>query len=390
MSSMIGNSWFRRSVIGRSAVLGLLLAWGAVSVNCGTTREGIDGREPGATIAANMCTGEDCGPPLPDDEPEDPPEDPAPEPPQPDPEKIRHVVIPADFVESSLNLALAGTVVQLSHTSGELLEYPRMVEQCTPKSGADTSDCQEACADVPIKLKASCLEQCTENQGSVCSWVCSSASTHSFVRWGAVTKGFSTTQVCNATTCPACNPEELVPSLKDIPFALPYLYFEPLPSWHITCSVNPIRFEGTGFNLTAATLPNRLVLRFPGTASSPAITCSGAPDPGIDDLAFKITFDLPHATLAAQVPAEGEIEGDFSSGAGPIVDWVADLDGRVKNAVKDGTHEILNRQSTRKTYRQLFTDLTKDFARVHHLDAVDHVDLLESDSDGLHVQYMTP
>lgn len=304
------------------------------------------------------CPDHDCGPP--DDPPDDPPpEDP---PPQPDPAKFREKVIPIEFVRSRLDQLLGGTKVQLSHLDGDDLEFHGVGEVCHTQSNPDVEDCLAGCEELPPRAKLACRAACRATT-TTCEDVCSSWQSKSWLRWGNAALAasvLSSPRSCDATTCPACNPAQTVPSLEHRPLPLPVFdksYTVGPFTYQFTCRVNRWVFQ-IGGNLTLQASPSGLTIAVPGATGDPAVVCDNAPDATVDHLAVQIRFIFPTSGLA--ISAEGTLLGDWHLFGSPI-DFLADLNGHVSSAVRSASTDALNTTGARAAYRRAFTTLANNY-----------------------------
>jgi hypothetical protein len=354
----------------------------AASLGCTSPDIGSDSYE------ARNCPDPPCDPP--DDPPDDPPPDDPPPPPQPDPAKFRERFIPLAYVVAKLDFALGGTTIQVSHTTGTPRTFHHFAEHCETHTTPEVLECRAACneLDVPPWQKAQCREQCGEST-TTCEEFCSSTDSLNWLRWGNVARAASALndpKSCNATTCPACNPPMLVPSLEDRWLPIPIFdesYTAGPFTYHITCRVNRWVFQ-LGGNITASATPSGLSLSIPGATGDPAIPCDNAPDVEVDGLAMQVTFRFP--TFGMNIGADGTLLGDWDVIAEPI-EFLADLNGLIETAVTNASHDALNTAAARSAYRSAFTTLVGQFVSEVTHEQLDNLTNVQSTHGGLTVRY---
>lgn len=340
---------------------------------------------------ARNCPGGEC----------DPPDPPPPPPPsgQPDPAKFRHAVIPADWIAFAVNtLALKGTFVQISHTDGDELPLPGWRRECVPNSSPELADCLSDCNDFPPAQRGGCRESCIGNFGT-CSTACYgvASSTTSFIRWGQAAKLLSEKATCDSTTCPACAASTQVPSLTDTALQIP-VYHKDMsipygPAWYIDCEYNRWQFHfdrntADGHDVAVETRPTGLYFTMPGSTGSPAVICSNAPDLDVPDLGLQLVFEFPLLGVPFMV-IDGNVLGHFSSSLGPVVDFIADLEGRLSSTVHEIAHGRLNKPENLKLFRQELEKLIARYLIESRLPPLAILGTVQTDYDGLHVAYWT-
>lgn len=338
-------------------------------------------------VAAEIhCPGDDCGPwEPPDDLPDDPPEDP---PDQPDPAKYREKLIPLEFVWTRLDTALGGTAVQLSHLEGDTKSFPYVDEVCTTHTDPDVIQCRIDCTNDPSTTpaqRAECRDYCGAST-TTCEDVCTSFGSRSWLRWGNVARAASGTKVCNTTTCPACNPAMNVARLVDRALPVPVFdrdYTVGPFSYSIYCRLNRWVFQ-VGDNLDVQASPAGLTVWLPGTTADPAIHCEGAPDVEVEDLTLRVKFLFPSSGLS--IGAEGTLLGDWNVFGAPV-DFLADMNGLIADAVRSASHDALNATSARSVYQTLFTGLVAEFVQEETGEQLDILGNIQSVNGGLAVRY---
>jgi hypothetical protein len=342
-------------------------------------------------LEARRCPDGVCESP-PDEEPP-PEEDPVQ---QPDPAKVKSIVIPTHRVASAVNAALFRTIVQISHTDGEVQIGPGFFERCTSVPDDDTvQECLARCngMDNP-KDRGPCRAAC----GSVttCEPVCNptGASSKSFVHWGEPAVALSAYERCDETTCPACVPRSEVLSLRhellEIPTFRKHLNYPPVPFW-VECKYNRWRFEFDDPKvpaIAAYSSPYGISFEMAGTTGSPAVICDNLPDIYVEDLVLRLTFRFPWFGPELVI-AEGELEGDLSTTAGPGVDYVGDVGDQIKNKVREIAANRLNKPQYHALYVSMFRALIENYISNEELPPVDVHGKIQTDFDGLHVQYWT-
>ncbi len=371
-----------------------LLATLGIMLGCGTPDDLSDEPALGELrLAARRCPDGECEPPpLPDDEPPPPP---PPRPPQPDPAKARFIVVPTTFMSDEINFALADTFVQLTHTDGETLALPGIVHQCTrsPSDDEEREACLEFCSELAPKERGPCRAQCDTQ--STCTYSCSNSatSTQNFVRWSAALKYASDQEACNATTCPACATPTQVATLKDDPLPVPIFHKTVLglPGWPlytISCRMNRWQFPFQSINIEVKSSPDGISFRVPGSTASPSVICDNLPNVQVDDLHLQLTLRFPWLGPARLV-AEGALHGDIRTGAGPVVDYLGDVENHIKDKFAEIAGNRLNKPHYIATYKRLLLAIIGRYINSAGLDPMETFGYITTDYDGLHVQYWT-
>jgi len=247
----------------------------------------------------------------------------------------------------------------------------------------------------PVQIGA-CRTWCTNNLGT-CTSQCHpvASSTKSFVRWGPAAKLLSADTPCNATTCPACATPTNVKSLRDDELAVP-VYRRDMsvpfgPAWYIQCRYNRWRFEfgymfGKQTPVQVTSSPSGISFRMSGSSGSPSVVCENAPDVYIDDLAFDLTFSFPWFG-SPFIVADGDFEGQLSSSASPVVDFLFDLESQVHDKVREIAHARLNRPEYVALYLSIFRKLIDTYLSEERLPPIAILGQVQTGYDGLHVSY---
>ncbi|HKE20467.1 MAG TPA: hypothetical protein VKB80_36590 [Kofleriaceae bacterium] len=338
-------------------------------------------------FAAKHCPDGVCDPP--DDPPDDPPEDPPePPPPQPDPAKRRDKLIPIDFVATRLDDFLTGTTVHVSQTAGDTLSIPFVDQVC--HTDPEVAECRARCheGDLTPRQLQECLADCGD-ANQTCEDVCSSFEARSFLKWGNNAIAASVRDdpsLCNASTCPACDPPRQVASLENESFGVPLFerdYTVGPFSYHFSCRVNNWRFS-VGGNIALEASPAGLTATLPGVTDDPAIPCVDAPDVEVDGLELQIKFVFP--TSGLDIAAEGDLLGDWHI-LGPVLDAATDMNSLVSTAVRDGSHDALNTIDARDAYARLFRGLVGQYVEEVTHEQLDILGNVQATTGGLNVRY---
>lgn len=375
---------------GRHAAV--LLSSLVLAVGCSAyddSRPNVSVQDDGVDPQARNCPPEGC--PLPEDpsDPDTPPKPPVP--PQPDPSRVRIIDIPATFIESGLTFALAGTVVQATHTSGEDLSFPGTVHTCHGEPNSDPAECLAECNEVPVKQRAQCRAQCNTTQ--ICTYFCSNTatSTKNFIRWGDAAKALAGTQACSPTTCPTCPTATTISSLENEDLTVPIFqrsYGPPGLEYTITCRMNQFKFTGSLTSSTVVSAPDGVRVRFNGSTGSPSVICSGAPDVTVHDPAVQLRFSFPTYSVN-NIVVDAGLLGDVDSGAGPILDYVADVEDRIKSKFREVAGNRLNKAKYAPIYKELFLKMIGRFITVNNLSPVAIPGRIEPRNGSIHFQYWT-
>lgn len=366
------------------SVFGLMMTMGLAAGCATTTDEELAGRDESGIM---KCPVGGCDLP----EPKDPP---PPKPPQPDAAKFRTVTIPTVWVKDSVNAALLGTVVQISHMGGDVLSMPGFRRECATNDSPEMKECLDVCAMATPQERAGCKESCNSIHGT-CTNTCraSAYSSTSFVKWGPAAKAISELTKCNTTTCPACATPTDVRSLTDMELAVP-VYRRDLsipggPAWYLNCQYNQWRFAFENLATVRVDISTYgISFRVPGTTGTPAVHCDNGPDVTAEDLELMLTFRFSR-TGPPLIVAEGALLGDLSSGAGPVLDYVADLETRAKDKVKEISANRLNKPANVQLYNAMFRKLVDRYLTATNRAPVATMGLIQTDVDGLHVSYWT-
>jgi hypothetical protein len=316
----------------------------------------------GSVLQAQRCPPAGCdGPPDPGDPNPKPPKDPPP--PQPDPAKWRTAYIPISYVASMMNDVLGNTLAQISQTTGPALAIPSKVCQRTTQSAADEQECKDACNSDPqltLAQKTQCRANCAST--TTCTNVCGSYYTTSYLRWGPAAAAASVTNsttYCDQTTCPACATRTQVASLKNIDLSakIPRLHADiPVTGASIDCSINQWQFAAQG-NIAVESTNDTIYVTIPGKTGNPAIHCTNAPDPTVDDLALQVKFQFPWGP--GSVLTHATLLGDWH--VIPGIDLLADIDGRIGSAIDDATFPTLNSVDAQQALLGVFGGLTEQY-----------------------------
>jgi len=366
----------------------LVLAAGCSAYDDSQTSVALQGT--GIDPLARNCPPEGC-----DDGPVDPPDPDPPEPPppptQPDPAKARFIDIPAEFIQGSLTFALAGTVVQATHTTGEDLAFPGTLHTCHSEPNDDKAQCLLDCNEVPVKQRGQCRAQCASKQ--VCSYFCSNTatSTKNFIRWGDPTRALAGTKACSPTTCPTCATPTTISSLDNEELTVPVFkksYGPPGLEYEISCKMNQFRFAGSVTSSTVTSMPDGVRVRFTGTTGSPSIICNNAPDVTVNDPAVQLKFSFPTFSVR-NIRVDADLHGDVDTGAGPIIDYVADVEDRLKSKSHEVASNRLNAAKLEPMYQDLFLKMIGRFITVNHLSPLAIPGRIETRNGSIHFQYWT-
>lgn len=376
---------------GRHAAV--LLSSLVLAVGCSAyddSRTSVAVQDTGIDPEARNCPPEGCddGPSDPSD-PDPPPKPPTPQ--QPDPAKVRIIDIPAEFMQGALTIALAGTVVQATHTSGEDLAFPGTVHTCHNEPNDDKAQCLLDCNEFPVKQRAQCRAQCDKKQ--VCNYFCSNTatSTKNFIRWGDSAKALAGNKTCSPTTCPTCPTTTTISSLDNEELAVPVFqksYGPPGLEYEISCKMNQFRFAGSTTSSTVTSQPDGVRVRFAGTTGSPSVICNNAPDVTVHDPAVQLKFSFPTFSVR-NIVVDADLHGDVDTGAGPIVDYVADVEDRLKSKFHEVASGRLNKTKFKATYEELFVKMIKRFITVNNLSELAIPGRLETRNGSIHFQYWT-
>jgi hypothetical protein len=343
-------------------------------------------------LAARDCPEGNCEPPpLPDDDPPDPPDPDNPPPTPPPPEIIRKITIPADFITNTIKLSLFGTILQVSHTDGDPLSLPVVVERCQPAPSPGVEECRERCKDVPPKNFGQCMSSC-RHHNQTCSLECGSYNPLSYLQWGPNAKAASRKEQCNTNTCPACPQPIEVPSLRDLDLPVKVFHKEwdpwPLPKYSVTCRINRFQFRAepnpdTGRQVEVSVSTDGLTVHIPGTAGSPGIRCDGAPDVYVENLGLKLSLRM--AQYGLTVIAKGELDGAFST----VVTGDIIVDEALKDVFAEVASNRLNASDKRELFLDLLRGLTDRYITQNHLDPrVGEVSSISFSEAGMTVVYL--
>jgi hypothetical protein len=351
---------------------------------------GVASPDVSTSVAAirNCPNPDDCVPSPPDDPPPKPPKTPLP--PQPDPAKFRTVYLSTDYIRNALNDYLAGTKIQITNTQGDPLAIPAILHTCTPTNS--TPEQEQECIDLcnsdstltPVQ-KAQCRHSCATTQ--TCTSFCGTTNIPSYLRWGNTARAASVVnskRTCDATTCPACATPMPAPTLDNIP-----LDVEPFSNTYgvgpasvtITCKVNRWVFQ-VAANIEVEATPNGLWVTVPGTTGDPALYCNNAPDPTVDGLGLTLWFSFPWAT--GEVKTEASLDGDWHV-FGSVIDFLADMNGRISSAVADSSRDALSSYS--KTFWTAFEGVTAKYAYDVRGETLDKLGTIEAQYGQLKVGY---
>jgi hypothetical protein len=269
------------------------------------------------------------------------------------PPPVHEVFIPLDALSEELNLALNGTTIQVSHTTGTPANVPENVNVCTVDN-AILGDCIEACKTVGCK--SACLKKAT-----TCTTACEDVSSLSYIAWGPIARmhtpqggGFS----CDTTTCPSC----ATPTVIDLPNQP--VDVAPYSAHNVTCRVNDWVFAATNAHkVTVTTGGGALAMEMHGSAPDPAVQCTNGPDMHVDSIGLKITVSpTVDASGAIQVTSVGELDTTFSPAWWAIpIDWFVDFDGTIKAGVKERMSEKLNTSENRTMLSRMVTGLINKY-----------------------------
>ena len=350
---------------------------------------------PSADVAASesavkTCPPDGCAPP----DPGDPPPTKPPRPPQPDPTKLRTAYISAAYIQNALNTLLYQTRLDLSNTGGDSIWIPSIMKSCTPtgKTPEEVQECIDDCNTEPMLTpaqRAQCRNNCPTT--TTCVDVCSGYSTTSFLQWGDAAKQASlndSPRSCNSATCPACATPTNVPSLDDRPLSIgPFTqsYDLGLGTIDITCTLNKWVFQVVNRNITVDSTPVALYVTIPGTTGWPALDCTNSPDPIVDGLALNLKFAFPWAQ--STVVTDASLAGNWHV-LGSIVDYIADMSGRISDAVTSNTHDMLNQPWLQKTLWDAFGSITAQYAKENTGETFDRLAYIESQYGQLKVTYL--
>lgn len=86
---------------------------------------------------------------------------------------------------------------------------------------------------------------------------------------------------------------------------------------------------------------------------------------------------------------DASLQGDVRTGAGPIVDTLADIGERLKDKFAEVAGNRLNKAKFNPTYKKLILGLIEKYIAQQHHDRLAIPGRIETRSDGLKVQYWT-
>jgi hypothetical protein len=339
--------------------------------------------------AIKSCPPEGCAGPG---DPGDPPPPKKPPAPQPDPAKYRTAYLSTAFLKETLDTALWGTKVQLTHTTGNPQSIPAVLHTCTTTGNTpeQQQDCEDACesADgLTPAQKAACKAQCGGH--TTCTNFCGTRSVMSYVHWGnaaVAASKLSSSQTCDTTTCPFCPTKSTMASLQDKEITIDP-YTTSVGIWpaevDITCKVNQLVLQAAG-NITVDSTPEALYVTMPGNVPSPAVICDNAPDLTVDNFGVQLRMTFPWAQ--STVMTEASTVGDWHALA-PGVAWLVSLSDHISDAVKNGTHDMLNSSDTQKTMWNLFGQITAQYAKTYTGETFSRLGYIESQYGQLKVTY---
>jgi hypothetical protein len=298
----------------------------------------------------------------------------------------KNAVVPLDFVYGALNLALVGTTIQVSHTTGTPAPVPEDVSVCTVDQAA-FGDCVEKCTNTCTSSCGACKSSCLA-QATKCVATCETVSALSYVEWGPGARtpsplgggGFA----CSATTCPSCSTPQVI-DLPNQPIDVP-----PYSGYGATCKANDWVFSVTNakpVNVTAGA--GALTLEVQGAAVDPAVQCTNGPDMHVGSIGLKLTL-TPSVDLNGhvQIKSVGQLDTTFTPAwwATPI-DWFADFDSTIKGAVQQSFSGMLNQPDNEKQLAGMILALVDGWLTGNGYPAIGKLYALSVVPGGLAVKY---
>jgi hypothetical protein len=268
----------------------------------------------------------------------------------PRPPPVPEVFIPIDALSEELNLALLGTTIQVSHTTGTAVTISEDLEDCY----------------LDPEIWGTCIENCTtqackiacERKAMRCNLVCAPVSALSYIAWGPIATAAQGNVACNPSTCPACSTPTTIPPQAE-PLDVP-----PYSAHGATCRVNDWVFAvKNGQKATVTGVGGGLVLEIHGSAVDPAIQCTNGPDMHVDSIGLKLTIaPRVDASGNVQVSTTGELDTTFHPAWWAIpIDWFVDFDGTIKDGVKENLSGQLNAPSNEKMLAQTVQALIANY-----------------------------
>jgi hypothetical protein len=294
----------------------------------------------------------------------------------PRPPPVPEIFIPIDALAEELQIALDGTKIQVSHTTGTVDTIPEERDDChlDPEIWGT---CIEGCKTVACKT--SC-----ERLATKCQWSCDAVEELSYIAWGPVAQAAQGDIACNAATCPAC-PTATTVATPDEPLSVPEY------SAHgATCRVNDWVFAvKNSQKVTVTGVGGGLVLEMHGSAVDPAIQCTNGPDMHVDSIGLKLTI-APSVDGKGniQVSTTGELDTTFHPAWWAIpIDWFEDFDGSIKDGVKQNLSDQLNSSANEQMLAQTVQALITGYMAQKGIAAPTSFVSLAMSPSGLDVKY---
>jgi hypothetical protein len=118
------------------------------------------------------------------------------------------------------------------------------------------------------------------------------------------------------------------------------------------------------------------------------VICDNAPNVTVHDPAVELTFSFPTFSLHS-LRVDADLHGDVDTGAGPVIDYIADIGDRLKDKFHEVAGNRLNKDKFRPMYQELFLKLIRRYITANMLSPLDLPGRIETRNGGLHFQYWT-
>lgn len=152
--------------------------------------------------------------------------------------------------------------------------------------------------------------------------------------------------------------------------------------------MNRFRFQGDARSIKVTSLADGIRVRVPGETGSPSVICNNAPDVTVNDPAVQLKFSFPYFSLNS-LRVDANLHGDVDTGAGPVVDYVADLGDRLKDKFHEVASSRLNKEKFKPMYQQLFLKLIQRYIAARNLSPLAIPGRIETRDGNIHFQYWT-